>query len=132
QRDGGEHPLARRDRLHALHRAGGERGRDRPRAPAGEGRARRGHGEAAVRVATLKDLEARLNEPLPVEERIRLLNEVSEALYERDAARGAILAREAAALARASGDRPGEAQAWYCLGRNLYSQAEYPAVLEAQ
>jgi len=85
-----------------------------------------------VRVATLKDLEARLNEPLPVAERIRLLNEVSEALYERDAARGAILAREAADLARASGDRPGEAQAWYCLGRNLYSQAEYPAVLEAQ
>ena len=85
-----------------------------------------------MRVATLKDLEARLNEPLPVEERIRLLNEVSEALYERDAARGAILAREAAALARASGERPGEAQALYCLGRNLYSQAEYPAVLEAQ
>ena len=85
-----------------------------------------------MRLATLKDLEARLNEPLPVQERIRLLNEVSEGLYERDAARGAVLAREAAALARASGDASGEAQALYCLGRNVYSQADYPAVLEAQ
>jgi len=85
-----------------------------------------------VRVAALAGLESRLNEPLPVHERIHLLNEVSEALYERDAARGAALAREAIELARASGDRPGEAQAGYCLGRNLHSLADYPSVLEAE
>jgi len=85
-----------------------------------------------VNVSTLQGLEAKLNEPLPVGERVRLLNEVSEALYERDAARGAGLAREAIGLARASRDRGAEAQAQYCLGRNLYSQADYPAVLDAQ
>ena len=85
-----------------------------------------------MKLATLNDLEARLNEPLPVGERVRLLNEVSEALYERDAVRGAALAREAIGLARASGDRGAEAQAHYCLARNLHSQADYPAVLEAQ
>jgi diguanylate cyclase (GGDEF)-like protein len=85
-----------------------------------------------VKLATLEKLEARLNEPLPVKDRVRLLNEVSEAHYERDAARGAMLAREAIELARASADREGEAQAHYCLARNLHSQAEYPAALDAQ
>ncbi|MGZ5078773.1 MAG: diguanylate cyclase [Usitatibacter sp.] len=83
-------------------------------------------------VASLKDLEARLHEPLPVHERVRLLNEMAEQLYERDAARGAGLAREAIELARATGDALGEAQGLYCLGRNLYSQADYPAVFETQ
>ncbi len=132
QRDRGEHALARGPCIHALHRAGRQRRRDHPRAAPGEGRPRRRHGAAAVRIATLKDLEARLNEPLPVHERVRLLNGISEALYERDAARGADLAREAVALARASGDLPGEAQACYCLGRNLHSLGDYPGVLEAQ
>ncbi|HUP96619.1 MAG TPA: tetratricopeptide repeat-containing diguanylate cyclase [Usitatibacter sp.] len=83
-------------------------------------------------MAALAELETRLNEPLPVHERVRLLNEMSEQLYERDAERGAALAREAIELARATGDTPGEAQALYCLGRNLYSQADYPAVFETQ
>ncbi|HSN21800.1 MAG TPA: tetratricopeptide repeat-containing diguanylate cyclase [Usitatibacter sp.] len=85
-----------------------------------------------MKIATLQELEARLNEPLPVHERVRLLNQVSEALYERDAGRGAAHAREAIGLARASGDRAGEAQAHYCLARNLHSLADYPAVLDAQ
>ncbi|MGZ5041131.1 MAG: diguanylate cyclase [Usitatibacter sp.] len=85
-----------------------------------------------MKIAPLGDLESRLHEPLPVHERVRLLNEISEQLYEREPARGAALAREAIELARATGDTPGEAQALYCLGRNLYSQADYPAVLETQ
>ena len=80
----------------------------------------------------LKALEARLHEPLPVHERVKLLNEMSEQLYERDAARGAAVAREAIDLARATGDVAGEAQGLYCLGRNLYSQSDYPAVIETQ
>ncbi len=83
-------------------------------------------------VADLQVLETRLHEPLPVHERVRLLNEMAEQLYERDAARGGQLAREAIDLARATGDAPGEAQGLYCLGRNLYSQADYPAVFETQ
>lgn len=82
--------------------------------------------------ATIADLETRLREPLPVHERVRILNEMAEQLYERDAARGAEVAREAVDLARATGDAVGEAQALYCLGRNLYSQADYPAVFETQ
>ena len=81
---------------------------------------------------TLQLLEERLHEPLPVAERVKLLNEVAEHLYERDAARGAMLARESMALARAIEDGRGEAQALYCLGRNLYSQADYPGVFETQ
>jgi diguanylate cyclase (GGDEF)-like protein len=77
-------------------------------------------------------MESRLHEPLTVHERVRLLNDIAEQLYERDAARGAALAREAIELARATGDAPGEAQGLYCLGRNLYSQADYPAVFETQ
>lgn len=77
-------------------------------------------------------LEERLHEPLPVHERVRLLNGISEELYEREPARGAALAREAVELARATHDAPGEAQALYCLGRNLHSQAEYPDVFESQ
>jgi diguanylate cyclase (GGDEF)-like protein len=80
----------------------------------------------------LQHLEARLREPLPVHERVILLNEISEALYERDPTRGAALAQESVELARATHDSPGEAQALYCIGRNLFSQAEYPAVLETQ
>jgi diguanylate cyclase (GGDEF)-like protein len=80
----------------------------------------------------LASLEGRLHEPLPVRERVKLLNEIAEALYERDPPRGAALAREAVELARATGDGLGEAQALYCLGRNLYSQADYPAVFESQ
>ena len=83
-------------------------------------------------VAELQVLETRLHEPLPVRERVRLLNEMAEQLYERDAARGGQLAREAIELARATGDASGEAQGLYCLGRNLYSQADYPAVFETQ
>ena len=83
-------------------------------------------------VASLKDLESRLHEPLPVHERVKLLNEMAEQLHERDAARGADLARESIELARATGDSLGEAQALYGLGRNLYSQADYPAVFETQ
>jgi diguanylate cyclase (GGDEF)-like protein len=83
-------------------------------------------------IADLKDLETRLHEPLPVHERVRVLNEMAEQLYERDAARGAEVAREAVELARATGDALGEAQGLYCLGRNLYSQADYPAVFETQ
>ncbi|HEX6634272.1 MAG TPA: tetratricopeptide repeat-containing diguanylate cyclase [Usitatibacter sp.] len=85
-----------------------------------------------MKLAELHAREARLNEPLPVRERVRLLNEVSEALYDRDPARGAALAREAIELALAGGERSGEAQAYYCLARNLHSQADYPAALEAQ
>jgi len=81
---------------------------------------------------TLPQLESRLHEPLPVHERVRLLNEIAEHLYERDPTRGVQLAREAIELARATGDAIGEAQALYCLGRNLYSQADYPAVFETQ
>jgi len=80
----------------------------------------------------LEALEARLHEPLPVHERVRLLNEMSELLYERDAARGAELAREAIELSRATGDALGEAQGLFGLGRNLHSQADYPAVFETQ
>jgi diguanylate cyclase (GGDEF)-like protein len=80
----------------------------------------------------LERLEGRLHEPLPVHERVKLLNEIAEQLYERDAARGVALAREAIELARATGDVLGEAQALYCLGRNLYSQADYPGVFETQ
>jgi diguanylate cyclase (GGDEF)-like protein len=80
----------------------------------------------------LHHLEARLHEPLALPERVRLLNEIAEQLYERESVRGAKLAREAMDLARASGDVAGEAQALYCLGRNLHSQADYPAVFEAQ
>ena len=82
--------------------------------------------------ARLAALESRLHEPLPVHDRVSLLNEMAEDLYERDAARGATLAREAIELARATGDAPGEAQALYCLGRNLHSQADYPGVFETQ
>ena len=74
----------------------------------------------------------RLHEPLPVHERVKLLNEMAEQHHERDAARGADLARESIELARATGDALGEAQALYGLGRNLYSQADYPAVFETQ
>ena len=81
---------------------------------------------------TLKDLEERLHEPLPVHDRVRLLNDMAEQLYERDPSRGAQLARESVELARATGDHPGEAQALYCLGRNLFSLADYPAVFAAQ
>ncbi|HZZ95291.1 MAG TPA: tetratricopeptide repeat-containing diguanylate cyclase [Usitatibacter sp.] len=79
----------------------------------------------------LQHLEARLHEPLAVRERVRLLSETSEQLYERDPARGAVLAREAVELSRAMDDVAREAQALYCLGRNLHAQAEYPAVFEA-
>ena len=85
-----------------------------------------------MKLASLKELESRLHEPQPVHERVRLLNEISEQLYEREPARGVALAREAIELARATGDTPGEAQALYCLGRNLYSQADYPSVFETQ
>jgi diguanylate cyclase (GGDEF)-like protein len=83
-------------------------------------------------VNALEHLEARLREPTPVQERVRLLNETAELLYERDAARGEAFAREAIALARATGDASGEAQGLYCLGRNLYSLGDYPAVFESQ
>src|SRR5687768_14344735 len=82
--------------------------------------------------ADLQALETRLHEPLPVHERVRVLNEMAEQLYERDAARGVQVAREAIDLARATGDATGEAQGLYCLGRNLHSQADYPAVIETQ
>ena len=82
--------------------------------------------------AGLAELEARLHEPLPVHERVKVLNEMSEQLYERDPARGAEVAREAIDLARATGEALGEAQGLYCLGRNLNSQADYPAVIETQ
>jgi diguanylate cyclase (GGDEF)-like protein len=85
-----------------------------------------------VNVESLHDLEARLHEPLPVHERVRLLNDIAEQLYEREAPRGAALAREALELARALHDRPGEAQALYCLGRNLYSLGDYPGVFDTQ
>jgi diguanylate cyclase (GGDEF)-like protein len=80
----------------------------------------------------LHHLEARLHEPLAVRERARLLNEISEQLYEREPARGARLAREAVDLARGMGDPGAEAQGLYCLGRNLHAQADYPAVFETQ
>ncbi len=83
-------------------------------------------------MTTIAELEGRLHEPLPVHERVRLLNEMAEQLYERDAARGVEVSREAIELARAIGDALGEAQGLYCLGRNLYSQADYPAVFESQ
>jgi len=82
--------------------------------------------------ATLERMETRLHEPLSVHERVRLLNEMAEQLYERDPQRGAELASEAIDLSRATGDVASEAQALYCLGRNLYSKAEYPGVFEAQ
>jgi tetratricopeptide (TPR) repeat protein len=85
-----------------------------------------------VEAVALKQLETRLHEPLTVQERVRLLNEMSEQLCERDPTRGAQLAREAIELARATGDVPGEAQGLYCLGRNLYCQADYPLVFETQ
>jgi len=85
-----------------------------------------------MEAVALQTLETRLHEPLSVHERLRLLNEMSEQLYERDAARGAELAREAVELARATGDVAAEAQALYCLGRNLYSKADYPSVFETQ
>ena len=85
-----------------------------------------------MEAVALKQLETRLHEPLTVQERVRLLNEMSEQLYERDPTRGAQLAREAIELARATGDVPGEAQGLYCLGRNLYCQADYPLVFETQ
>ena len=81
---------------------------------------------------SLRILEDRLHEPLPVHERVRLLNRIAEALYEREPARGVTLARESVGLARATGDVPGEAQGLYCLGRNLFSIADYPAVFETQ
>jgi len=80
----------------------------------------------------LKALEARLHEPLPVHARVKVLNAMAEELYERDPARGTEVARESIDLARATGDVPGEAQGLYCLGRNLHSQADYPAVIETQ
>ena len=45
--------------------------------------------------ATLERMETRLHEPLSVHERVRLLNEMAEQLYERDPQRGAELASEA-------------------------------------
>jgi diguanylate cyclase (GGDEF)-like protein len=81
---------------------------------------------------TIAQLEARLKEPLSVWERIEALNVLSEALYERDAVRGAALAHEAIRLARATQSPVGEAQGLYCLGRNLYAQGDYPAVFETQ
>lgn len=83
-------------------------------------------------VTDLAALEARLHEPLPVHERVRLLNDMAELLYERDAARGVEVAREAIDLARATADVVGEAQGLFGLGRNLHSQADYPAVFETQ
>ncbi len=83
-------------------------------------------------IDSLRTLEERLHEPLPVHERVRLLNQIAEALYEREPARGVTLSRESVGLARATGDVPGEAQALYCLGRNLFSIADYPAVFETQ
>ncbi len=80
----------------------------------------------------LAALEARLHEPLPVHERVRILNAMAEELHERDSPRGAELAREAIELARATGDAAGEAQGLYGLGRNLYSQGDYPSVFETQ
>jgi diguanylate cyclase (GGDEF)-like protein len=85
-----------------------------------------------MKVDNLRTLEERLHEPLPVHERVRLLNQIAEGLYEREPARGVTLARESVGLARATGDVPGEAQALYCLGRNLFSIADYPAVFETQ
>ena len=83
-------------------------------------------------IDSLRKLEDRLHEPLPVHERVRLLNAIAEELYEREPARGVTMARESVGLARATGDLPGEAQALYCLGRNLFSIADYPAVFETQ
>ncbi|HEX5130131.1 MAG TPA: tetratricopeptide repeat protein, partial [Usitatibacter sp.] len=83
-------------------------------------------------MSEIEALEARLHEPLQVRERVRVLNDMAERLYERDPARGAQVAREAIDLARATGDAAGEAQGLYCLGRNLHSQGDYPAVIEAQ
>jgi diguanylate cyclase (GGDEF)-like protein len=82
--------------------------------------------------ATVDRLETRLHEPLPVHERVRLLNEMAEQLYERDPARGEQVAREAIELSKATGDVASEAQALYGLGRNLYSKADYPSVFETQ
>lgn len=79
-----------------------------------------------------EELEARLKEPAPVHDRVRVLNTLAEALYERDAERGVTLATESIELARATGDMAGEAQALYCLGRNHYSRADYPLVFETQ
>ena len=80
----------------------------------------------------IEALEARLHEPLTVHERVRVLNEIAEQLYERDASRGIEHAREAIELSRATGDAAGEAQGLYCLGRNFYSQGDYPQVFETQ
>jgi diguanylate cyclase (GGDEF)-like protein len=85
-----------------------------------------------MKIESLRILEERLHEPLPVHERVRLLNGIAEELYEREPARGVTMAREAVNLARATGDSPGEAQALYCLGRNLFSISDYPAVFETQ
>jgi diguanylate cyclase (GGDEF)-like protein len=85
-----------------------------------------------MKIENLRTLEERLHEPLPVNERVRLLNQIAEELYEREPARGVTMARESVGLARATGDIPGEAQALYCLGRNLFSIADYPAVFETQ
>jgi hypothetical protein len=75
-------------------------------------------------IESLRNLQDRLHEPLSVHERVRLLNRIAEELYEREPARGVTMARESVGLARATGDTPGEAQALYCLGRNLFSIAE--------
>jgi hypothetical protein len=83
-------------------------------------------------IESLRNLQDRLHEPLSVHERVRLLNRIAEELYEREPARGVTMARESVGLARATGDTPGEAQALYCLGRNLFSIADYPAVFETQ
>jgi hypothetical protein len=55
-----------------------------------------------MKPASLEKLELRLHEPMPVPERVRLLNEISEQLYEREPRRGATLAREAIERARRS------------------------------
>jgi diguanylate cyclase (GGDEF)-like protein len=81
---------------------------------------------------TIDQLEARLKEPLTVWERVEALNALSEVLYERDAAQGTDLAREAIKLAQAIENPLAEAQALYCLGRNLYALGDYPAVFETQ
>jgi len=83
-------------------------------------------------IESLRNLQDRLHEPLSVHERVRLLNRIAEELYEREPARGVTMARESVGLARATADTPGEAQALYCLGRNLFSIADYPAVFETQ
>jgi two-component system, cell cycle response regulator len=78
------------------------------------------------------ELEVRLHEPLALHERISLLNELSLLLAERDAARGATLAREAMELAHATGDVAAEAQALDGLARNLHAQGDHAAAFVAQ